>query len=123
MIKLVYCIRRRADVPVEEFYRYWRNAHAPKVTEAREALRMRRYVQSHTGLPEMNEALRTSRGDMPEGYDGITEVWWDSAEDLQAAMATSEGQQAMQMLIEDEARFIDHARSRVFMTSEHTIFE
>ena len=30
---------------------------------------------------------------------------------------------ALQMLAEDEGRFIDHARSTIFMTEEHEIFD
>lgn len=122
MIKLVYCVRRREDVPPEEFHRYWREEHAANVTSVREAIRARRYVQSHTCLPEINAALVESRGLAP-AFDGITEVWWDSVEDLQAALTSPEGTDAMQFLIEDESRFIDLAHSRVFLTEEHTIFE
>jgi len=39
MVKLVYCLRRRADISAEEFYRYWLNTHGPKVKNASEALR------------------------------------------------------------------------------------
>ena len=122
MVKLVYCVRRRADVSPEEFYRYWLNVHGPKVTSVAEALRARRYVQSHTCEPELNQAFVASRGLAP-AYDGITEVWWDRVEDAKAAMATSAGVEALAMLVEDEARFIDFSQSRVFMTTEHPIFD
>ena len=122
MIKLVYCLRRRADVSPEGFYRYWLNTHAPKVKNVAEALRAHRYIQSHTCEPELNQAFVASRGLAP-AYDGITEVWWDSAADLKAAMATPLGAEAMAMLQEDESRFIDFSQSRVFMTTEHTIFD
>ena len=121
MIKLVYCLRRRAEVPPEEFYRYWKNVHGPKVKSVAKELRGRRYVQSHTCEPEMNEALVASRGLAP-AYDGITEFWWDSAADAKAALETPEGAKAIAMLIEDESKFIDFSQSRVFMTTEHPIF-
>lgn len=122
MIKLVYCVRRRDDMPPEEFHRYWREEHAPKVAGVRETIRARRYIQSHTCQPDINAALVESRGLAP-AFDGITEVWWDSVADLEAALASPEGAQAMQMLIEDESRFIDFSRSHVFITEEHTVFE
>ncbi len=122
MVKLVYCLRRRADVSPEAFYRYWLDTHAPKVKSVAEALRARRYIQSHTCGPDLNEAFVASRGLAP-AYDGITEVWWDSVEDVKAAMATSAGLDAMAMLLEDESRFIDFAHSRAFMTTEHPIFD
>ena len=81
-----------------------------------------RYVQSHTTLPEVNAGFREGRG-LAEAYDGITEVWWESAEALAAGGATEEGRAAAQTLLEDEAKFIDFSKSRVFMTEEHEIFD
>ena len=121
-MKLVYCIRRRDDVTADEFYTYWLSTHGPKVESVAETLRATRYVQSHTGEPELNDMLAASRGLAP-AYDGITEVWWDSVDDLKEAIATPAGQEAMAMLIEDESRFIDFAQSRVFLTTEHVIFD
>lgn len=121
MIKLVYCLARRQDVPAEAFHAYWLRQHAPKVRQRRQALRAVKYVQSHTVEPELNGLLQQSRGLQPP-YDGITEVWWDSADALRAALGTPEGARAMRELLEDESTFIDFARSRVFMTEEHAIF-
>lgn len=122
MVKLVYCLRRRPDVSPDEFYRYWLETHGPKVKQAAEALRARRYVQSHTCGAELNQAFVASRGLAPP-YDGITEVWWDSIDDVKAGMTTPAGAAAAAMLLEDEARFIDFSQSRVFMTTEHPIFD
>lgn len=121
MVKLVYCVRRRPDVSPDEFHRYWLEVHGPKVKSVAAAIRARRYVQSHTVEPELNQAFIASRGLAPP-YDGITEVWWDAVEDIHAAMASPDGVAAMRMLVEDEARFIDFAESRVFLTTEYPIF-
>jgi uncharacterized protein (TIGR02118 family) len=122
MVKLVYCLRRHADISPEEFYNYWLNSHGPKVKNAAAAMRARRYVQSHTCAPELNQVFLTSRGLAP-AFDGITEVWWDSVDDLKAAMASPEGAEAMARLMEDETRFIEFSQSCVFMTTEHLIFD
>src|SRR4029077_15483874 len=122
MVKLVYCLRRRADVSPEEFYRYWLDTHGPKVKNAAEALRALRYIQSHPSESEVNQAFVASRGLAP-AYDGITEVWWNSIEDVKAAMASPSGAEAMAMLREDESRFIEFSQSCVFMTTEHVIFD
>jgi hypothetical protein len=53
MIKLVFCGRRRNDLSEEEFYDYWLNKHAPLVESKVSALRIRRYVQSHTKHDEL----------------------------------------------------------------------
>ncbi|HEX8701829.1 MAG TPA: EthD domain-containing protein [Myxococcaceae bacterium] len=122
MVKLVYILRAREDLAPGEFYRYWLNDHAPKVREVARAIRARKYVQSHTLNTPLNAALVSSRG-MSPFYEGITEVFWDSLEELQAAISSPEGTAALQMLAEDEGKFIDLARSTVFMTQEHEIFD
>jgi hypothetical protein len=122
MIKLVYCIRRRPDVPAETFHAYWLNEHGPKVRAVAETIRARRYVQSHTSSPELNDVFRQSRGLAP-AYDGITEIWWDSEVDLLAGSGSEDGIAAAKLLLEDEASFIDFSQSTIFMTVEHEIFD
>lgn len=121
MIKLVYCITRRADVAPAEFHRYWLEEHGPKVKAVADAIGACRYVQSHTTLHEANVALQASRG-LADAYDGITEVWFEDEAAFERAMSTPEGQAAGAMLVADEATFIDFARSSVFLTREHVIF-
>jgi uncharacterized protein (TIGR02118 family) len=115
-------VHRRADVTPEQFYAYWKDNHGPLVRSVARAIGATRYVQSHTLTTPLNDALQSSRGMLPPEA-GITEVWWKSLDDLNASLATDEGRQAAQALIEDEARFIDLAQSRCFLTEEHTIFE
>ena len=122
MVKLVYVIRRREDLSAEDFRRYWLDVHAPKVINVAKDIRARRYVQSHTLDTPLNEAFAESRGLSPF-YDGITEVWWDSLDDLMSAASSPEGAVAFEMLLKDEQEFIDHARSTIFMTEEHGIFD
>lgn len=122
MIKLVYCVHKRADVPDAEFHRYWLETHGPLVRGFAAAIKARKYIQSHTVLPALNGLFEQSRNLAP-AYDGITEVWWDDAAALEAGMATPEGQEAHRRLKEDEATFIDFSQSRVFMTEEHVIFD
>jgi uncharacterized protein (TIGR02118 family) len=122
MIKVVYCVRRRADVTEERFHRYWLEQHAALVRSVAPAIRACRYVQSHTFAPELNALLMASRG-LAEPYDGITELWWDSMDTVNEVLASSEAAEAMAKLVADEATFIDFAASCMFATEEHTIFE
>lgn len=78
VIKLVYCLRKRVDVPAEEFHRYWLQSHGPLVRGFADAIGAKKYIQSHTVLPALNQAFLESR-DLAPAYDGITEVWWDDA--------------------------------------------
>ena len=121
MVKLVYCIRRRSGMSLAEFRKHWRETHAPKVARFAEALHARRYVQSHTLDSVLNEALRGARGAGP-AYDGVTEVWWDSEDELASVMRAEEGAEAGRALLEDEQSFIDLGASSIFLTEEHEIF-
>jgi len=122
MIKFVYCVRRRRDLSPESFRKYWLEKHGPLVRSFAKALKARKYVQSHTVDTPLNGVAQQPRG-TKEPYDGITEVWWDSVEDVVASVQTPEGQKANQMLTEDEARFCDLPQCSVFFTEEHTIFD
>ena len=51
MIKLVYCLRKRADVSDAEFHKYWLESHGPLVRGFAQAIRAKKYIQSHTVLP------------------------------------------------------------------------
>ena len=121
MIKFVYVVRRHPDVSPEDFRKYWLENHGPLVRRYAQALRAKRYVQSHTLDLTLNQIAQQIRGSQPS-YDGITEVWWDSLEDLVAAAQTAEGQQANLLLAQDEARFCDLPNCSVFFTQEHKIF-
>jgi hypothetical protein len=120
VIKLVYCLTRKEDISAEAFASYWLQQHAPKVAERQKVLRATKYVQSHTAEPALNDVLRQSRG-LEAPYDGITEIWWESADVVRAAMADPEGLKAMQELLDDESTFIDFGHSRLFFTEEHTV--
>jgi uncharacterized protein (TIGR02118 family) len=122
LIKLVYVLHARDDVALEAFHRYWLEEHGPLVASFAEAIRARKYVQSHTLDTPLNQALVDSRGTEPIRH-GITEVWWDNVDELQAAMSSPEGIAAATRLLEDEATFVDFSRSTIFLTEEHTIFE
>lgn len=83
-------------------------------------LGIRRYVQSHRRDPDSDAAMARPRG-APEPFDGVAELWWDSAEALAASVRTEEGKLAARVLIEDERRFIDFARSPIWTAEEHEV--
>lgn len=121
MIKFVYCVRRRPDITPEAFRKYWLENHGPLVHRCATALHAKRYVQSHTLDTPLNAAAQQPRGTKPP-YDGLTELWWESAEDLIQALNTPEFQEANLILAKDEARFCDLPNCSVFFTEEITIF-
>jgi uncharacterized protein (TIGR02118 family) len=123
MIKLVFTVRRREEMSREEFQRYWREQHAPLVKRQASALRMRRYVQTHAHDTDLDQALAGPRGSEPGVYDGVAEVWWDSLEDLLAAVMSEAGRAAGQVLLEDERRFIDLPNSPIWLGEENVVID
>jgi uncharacterized protein (TIGR02118 family) len=121
MIKLVYCITRKPTVSADEFNRYWLEEHGPKVRSLASTVGALRYVQSHTILPDVNAGFRASRG-LAAGYDGVTEIWFESEASMAQGLGTPDGIAAAKLLLDDESHFIDFATSRIFMTQEHEIF-
>ncbi len=108
MIKLVYCITKKAGLTDEEFFRYWENVHGPIGARIP---RLRKLVQSH-------------RLDIPgdkrwPDYDGMAELWFDDIETLLAARQSPEWKAST----EDEANFIDHNKVAYFVSEEHIIAE
>lgn len=120
MIKLTFCLRRLPHLSREAFQDYWRNIHAPLVASVAETLQIRRYVQLHSLPPEASEGLRASRG-APEDYDGVAELWFDSLDALLENGRRPEAQAAGALLLEDEHRFIDLARSPLWFGEERVI--
>jgi uncharacterized protein (TIGR02118 family) len=121
MIKLVFSLRRRPEMTREEFQAHWRDNHAPLVSRHAEALRIRRYVQTHARSSELAAAQSAVRGSPPDVYDGQAELWWDSLDEMIAAVSTPAGQQAAAELLEDERRFIDLGRSPLWIGEEYAV--
>lgn len=114
MIALTYCMHRLPHLTHAQFTTYWYEQHAPLVRRHAEVLRVRRYVQLHAMDSELNRRVaRFRRG--PEPFDGIAQLWYDSREAFEAAAADPAAQAAVQELLQDERRFIDLARSPVWL--------
>ena len=124
MIKLVYCIRKRANLTDEEFHTYWREKHGAFIRSLAKTIRAKKYIQCHTMNSPINEELVRSRGlDTTPPYNGITEIWWESMEEFLAGVNSPEGIEAAQRYIADEANFVDFSQSRAFLTEEHVVFD
>ena len=120
MIKLTFCLRRIPALTRADFQRYWRQHHAALVQQHAAALRIVRYVQVHTLDDAINDALQASRGALA-AFDGVAEIWWRSRNELETALSTPAAQDAARALLEDERRFIDLARSALWIGEENVV--
>ena len=70
--------------------------------------------------PEINAALQAGRN-YEAPLDGLTEVWVDP--EAPGTANADEARAAAAALVEDERRFVQMDRSRLFMTRERVIFD
>ena len=119
MIRLVFALRRKSELSLEEFQDYWRRKHGPLVASFAEDLNILRYVQTHTIEDGSNEKAQQARGNMEPHYDGVAEVWWSTEDELEAAVASEAGKVAGAALLEDEATFIDLPQSPLWFAYEY----
>jgi uncharacterized protein (TIGR02118 family) len=121
MIVLTFLVRRRPDMPEDEFHRYWREEHGPLVASHAASLGIRRYSQLHATNSAIGVAVAQSRECTPTEWDGAALVWFDGEDALMAAGKTPEGQAAGLALLEDERRFLDLPRCQIFLSTDHAV--
>ena len=121
MIKVIFCLRRRPDLSVQEFQRYWLDEHGPLVRSHQAVLGMVRYVQCHTVHGDMTDRFRASRG-APEPYDGVAELWFENWAAIEALAESPAARAAGKDLLEDEKRFIDLANSPLWYAEEKQVY-
>lgn len=120
MITLIFCLHRLPGMSRDEFQTYWRETHAPLVKSFAPVTGIKRYVQHHTFSHPALEGAITARGG-PEAYDGVAQLSWESLEKMLAIRATPEARNAGRMMLEDEKKFIDLARSPIFFLKENIV--
>lgn len=119
MIRLMYCVRRLPGMSKEEFDRYWWEEHGPLVRRHAARIGMKGYVQHHT-VEAPFPRVPGSPG-KEEEFDGIAEIWWESVEDMSRSRQQEVPAALQNEIMEDEQRFIDHARSTAFYVDDRVV--
>jgi uncharacterized protein (TIGR02118 family) len=122
IIKVCFFGRHRPELSSEEAGLYWRMQHGPLVRSLAPAARIKRYLQVHSIETPLNDAVREPRGKMDEPFMGHAELWWDRLE-LAGGATTPEGARAMELLVEDESKFVDFKRSALWVAKEHVFID
>jgi hypothetical protein len=110
MFKQVVFFKKRPDMTMEQFIDYYENHHTQ--------------LGARIGKPILGNAMRSVRRYLkPErnpvtgevidpGYDCVMEIWWNSREDFEAAMAKVGDPERLPHTIEDEKKlFATHSYS------------
>ena len=122
LIKLFFCLRPLNHQTVEECQLYWRTNHGPLIRGVSTGFRMHRYLQVHYCDNELSESLTESRGTLIPPYAGHAEAWFNRA-DLMMLADVPEASRAMQIAIEDEAKFIDFKKSAMWIGKERIFID
>ncbi|MDO9404265.1 MAG: EthD family reductase [Polaromonas sp.] len=102
MFKAMILLKRRDDVSFQEFSEWWLAAHAPLAR----------------ALPKLRGAtFNLVSGDGSAPYDGVSELWFDSQADFEAAYATDHGKAVAADSMANVSR-----RERMFV-AEHVLVE
>jgi len=120
MIRIVYPLRRKPSMSLDEFQKYWHEVHGPLVAKHATNLNILRYVQNHTLDDPMNAQMSKARdGAMEPPYDGVAELWWPTRDALASSFSSAAGAAAGNELLEDEKRFIDLPNSPIYLAYEY----
>jgi uncharacterized protein (TIGR02118 family) len=122
LVKLFFCFRHPPNLTLEQAQLYWRTSHGPTIRGVAGGMRMRRYLQVHRFEDDLEQQLRVSRSTQVAPYTGHAEAWFDRG-DLAAAANTPEGRRAMEIAVEDEAKFIDFANSAIWIAKERVFID
>jgi uncharacterized protein (TIGR02118 family) len=119
IVKLHFPLRHPAGMTLDEAQLYWRTSHGPLIRSMATASGMIRYQQVHRFESPFEAALRSARGTTVDAYTGHAEAWFDRSQRGGGPEARAAGRRA----IEDEAHFIDFARSAIWVGKEHLLID
>ncbi len=122
LVKLFFCLRQPPGQSLDDVQLYWRTHHGPLIRSVSTGFRMQRYLQVHYTPHELETDLRAARGTQVEPYVGHAEAWFNRA-DLMHMADIPEAIRAMEIAIEDETRFIEFARSAIWIGKEHVFID
>jgi uncharacterized protein (TIGR02118 family) len=110
MVKLVCFLKRKEGLTLDEFYDHWLGRHAPLIRSTPELARHVLRYEQHKRVTEPSWCGT-------EGYDGITEQWFESVDEFVAF--TTEPKYA-ELIEPDEKAFLDRD-AFVWMITEEPI--
>jgi hypothetical protein len=121
-VKLFFCLRNTANLTVDQAQLYWRTNHGPLIRGVAAGMRIQRYLQIHRYEDDVEKQLRAGRKTVVDPYIGHAEAWFNRAE-LAAIAGSPEARRAMELAVEDEAKFIDFKKSAMWIAKERVFID
>jgi hypothetical protein len=117
--KLHFPLRHVSAMSAADARLYWHTMHGPLIRSIAPGMGILRYVQVHRFESPIESQMRAERGTTVDPYLGHAEVWSDRELSRTGPVAARGGRRA----IDDEARFIDFARSAMWFGTEHLVVD
>jgi hypothetical protein len=108
VFKLFAFLTKRADLSIEAFADYYERRHIPLIAEVAPApvFYKRRYLTREKSLGQR---------ELTVDFDAMTELWFEDRDAYRAWMAAINRDARV---AEDEARFLDRAKTRAYTVEE-----
>jgi len=116
MIRFIHCMKRRPELTTAEFREYWNSQEFTDLTNRmQDMVGPVSMIKNLTFNIELNTELMQERGAAEEPYDGILELWFESASDLQK-LGADEGEALRAEMAAFQEKFVDFSTSMRFFT-------
>lgn len=123
MVKYIVLLKRKEGLSREDFARHWHDVHGRQLALAQPGLRyIRRYVQNHAFADRDDVPTHLGLATRHDSFDGVTEVWFDSVEDVRR-LADENRVFYRDVLAPDEERFLDRDRCATFVCVERVVVD
>lgn len=113
MYKAIALLKARPGLSRERFIAYYEQHHVPLILRLMPQIKdyRRNYVQTRgaylaAGVAELD-------------FDAVTELWYSTEADYQAAMAVLNDPAILKQIADDEEHFLDRDKTRMFVVEEH----
>ena len=120
VMRLHFALQPLPDLGEAEARRYWLETHGPLIRAHSPARGLIAYNQVHRLDCPLVDAFSSPRGTSAKSYLGHAESWFERSS---GQAPPPEMRSAMDAAIEDEARFIDWARSTILVGKERVFVD
>lgn len=119
MIKFIQCVRRKPEISIQDFRRYWKR-YQDKATELARAVNATGLNFCTTLAVDQNTEVMLMRG-TAEPYDGVAEMRISNAPRLMEKLADGPARDIWEEVKSLQTAFMDLDRSSFFFAAEDVV--
>lgn len=114
MYKAIALLKARPGLSRERFVAYYEQHHVPLI------LRLMPQIKDYRRNYVRAQGAYLAPGVTGLDFDAVTELWYATEADYQAAVAVLNDPAILQQIADDEEHFLDRDNTRMFVVEEHT---